>query len=136
SVIKRLAKKVRKDRNDINSKHGVICDFRFQSFDLKTILSILPNPVFQEAEIENRKSKFLQFQQTFRRSDPNQFPGNVDLEADVLGHRNQKLAILFASDHQNLDSTRTHQLANLADGLSLSRLYATARQFPFVKPIR
>src|SRR5438067_11032982 len=74
-----------------------------------------------------------QLQQSWRRIDANQSLVQINLDADLLRHRNQELTSRVVFDDQNFDSALSHYLAYAAYGLSVNRLNPSAFQLTFRK---
>src|SRR5215813_4115547 len=76
-----------------------------------------------------------QFQKPFRRIDPDQPFLDVDVDADVTGHRDQSFAAGAVEDGQQLHAAGAHDFVDLADITAADRFHAAAGQLPFIKAV-
>jgi len=77
----------------------------------------------------------LEIQKPLGRIDANNFSFDIDLNADIVRHRDQKFTTVITCYDQNLDSARSAYSRNLARSPSIQGLGPTTSQLPFVEVI-
>src|SRR5260221_12040382 len=94
SIIKGFAKVIREDCNDIDAKHCL----RSQISSLKIASQRRRPATSWKNPISNLK---LEIQNPLGRIDANNFLFDINLNADVMGHRNQKFTCCIPGNDQN-----------------------------------